>query len=484
MKRRARFVTAALACALTLAGCGDRSSGGAAPGGSSGSVTTASDRTAGTTIPDDFPLSSGMGGPADTVPTSRTGTGLRDLELCGTSPLRGLGTRDRMVADNSGGESADTRELLVLGAPEDAVRLAERLAGLASDCAEPDPGRDMETRTEVLASPFGPGPATTLLQTYSVDGEPGTGATVVHVVPVGAALLVSSTYGQWTRDGAPEAVDATVAPLRRTVAALTLFGETPTTSPSTEQSTEPSTEPPTGPPAEPTDSPTETPSQPTAPPSAPSSEPPSSPSTPAPTSPLPSGEPTQRTEEIPDDFPLLAGWPEDATAEPGADNGRQGPSRTAEAPELRACGQVWRDPEHVDRLVAGWANAEDYRSRQLTTYQDAAAADAAIEGLADHQRACPSEPVGEDGFGTTREVRPVELGDEAWAILERDTFDGSPSVFGESALVVRVGRALLVVRHGGHAGYPDGDGRKQVEAMGSQAAVAIAKMCLFTRTGC
>ena len=33
--------------------------------------------------------------------------------------------------------------------------VAERLAGLASDCAEPDPGRDMETRTEVLSSPFG-----------------------------------------------------------------------------------------------------------------------------------------------------------------------------------------------------------------------------------------------------------------------------------------------------------------------------------------
>ena len=78
----------------------------------------------------------------------------------------------------------------------------------------------------------------------------------------------------------------------------------------------------------------------------------------------------------------------------------------------------------------------------------------------------------------------MALGDEAWAILERDTFDGRPSIFGESAVVVRVGRAVLVVLHGGHAGYPDGDGQRQVEAMGSQAATSIAEMCQFTRTGC
>src|SRR6478736_4703083 len=167
MRHRSWPVAAALACTLALgAGCGDQSAGGPTAGGSSdGSVASASDGTSpGTAIPDDFPLSSGMGGPTDTVPTSRSGTGLRDLELCGTSPLRGLGTRDRMVADNSGGESADTRELVVLGAPDDARRLADRLAGLVADCAEPAAG-DMVTRTEVIATPFGPGPATTLLQT-------------------------------------------------------------------------------------------------------------------------------------------------------------------------------------------------------------------------------------------------------------------------------------------------------------------------------
>lgn len=75
---------------------------------------------------------------------------------------------------------------------------------LAADCdeAEETGGRDrMETRTEVLGSPFGPTPATTLQQTYTVDGRPGTGATVVHVVPVG--------------------------PPRDTVDALEVFGDVP-----------------------------------------------------------------------------------------------------------------------------------------------------------------------------------------------------------------------------------------------------------------
>ena len=43
-----------------------------------------------TTIPDDFPLAAGMSGPADSVPTSRTGTGLRDLDLDAALAEHGL----------------------------------------------------------------------------------------------------------------------------------------------------------------------------------------------------------------------------------------------------------------------------------------------------------------------------------------------------------------------------------------------------------
>src|SRR5690348_6836725 len=98
MRFRSALLTVALAGTLALAGCGEDPSGGA---GQSERATSAADsdvatpEPAGTAIPDDFPLSAGMGGPQDTIPTSRSGTGLRDLALCGTAPLRGLGVRDR-----------------------------------------------------------------------------------------------------------------------------------------------------------------------------------------------------------------------------------------------------------------------------------------------------------------------------------------------------------------------------------------------------
>ncbi len=431
MRSSARRLTAALACTLALAACGSRPSGGAAsPDGpaadrASGEATTTPEPATG--IPDDFPLSAGMAGPEDDIPTSRSGTGLRSLELCGTSPLRGLGTRDRMVADNSGGESLDTRELVLLGSPEEARLVARAFSDLPIGCDRPTTSGGMETTTEVHGSTFGAAPAAVLVQGYVFDGEPGPGHLVVHVVPVGAALLVTETYGEWP--DVAEGVARTAEPVAEVVDAMAVFAddsEPVTTDP---ESVSPAT-----------------------------------------------------SAEIPDDFPMLAGWPASSTAE--ADGGRRGPTRDGDALGFSACDEPWQEPAHVDRLRSDWVNAEDYRFRQLTTYVDDDAAVDAVEGLVSQQRSCPTEPPDEDGFGTTREVRPVALGDDAWAILERDTFNGSPSIFGESAVVVRVGRAVLVVRHGGHAGYPDGDGQDQVEAMGSQAAQAIAQMCQFTRTGC
>ena len=65
-------------------------------GGSTAPRTASPERTPprrpATAIPDDFPLSAGMGGPSDTIATSRSGTGLRDLRCAALRPLRGLGT--------------------------------------------------------------------------------------------------------------------------------------------------------------------------------------------------------------------------------------------------------------------------------------------------------------------------------------------------------------------------------------------------------
>lgn len=405
MRSPARLLPAVLACTFALAACGSQPSGDASEPETATAVPT-------TGIPDDFPLTTGMGGPTDTIPTSRTGTGLRDLELCGTSPLRGLGTRDRMVADNSGGESADTRELLLLGSPDAAGLVAQAFADLPSTCDGSSGTADMATVTEVRESTFGEAPAAVLVQGYVFDGDPGTGHLVVHVVPVGSALLVTRTYGEWPE--VAEGVDRTAENVAETVAAMDVFA-------------------------------------------------------------------VSSSSAIPDDFPILAGWPRSSEAE---GEGRVGPTRSDEAVRFTICGESWVDPPHVDRLRAQWDSAEDYRTRVLTTYAGEAAAEEMVDGLVAQLQSCPTEPPGDDGFGTAREVRPVALGDEAWAILERDTFDGGPSSFGASTVVVRVGRAVLVIAHGGHAGHPGGDGQQQVEAMGSQAATSIAMMCQFTKTGC
>jgi hypothetical protein len=479
MRHRARLVTAALACTLALAaGCGDQSADGRPTGGSSdGAVASAGDGTSpGTTIPADFPLSSGMGGPADTVPTARTGTGLRDLELCGTSPLRGLGTRDRMVADNSGGESADTRELLVLGAPEDAGRLADRLVGLVADCAEPDTIGDVETRTQVLASPFGPRPATTLLQTYSVDGEPGTGATVVHVVPVGAALLVTSTYGQWTRDTARDAVEATVAPLRGTVAALAVFGDVPAPSPApapTEAPAESPTEAPSEVPAEdPGDSPAGSPTAPAPPgPSSSPSAPAPTPSTDATGTPSP-GDPADPVEppEIPAGFPLDVGLPED-----GGDDDVTPPTDAVVMDPVGMCGRdVWPAAEAAAtrHLYSSVIGPEHYDGRELIVHADA---DAAVAAMSEVRRAA-------------RECR--RSANQVWTVLPRDTGYDTVTMgltyddgLGSSVYqVTRVGSARLMVQTYGEGSLASLD-RQADEVTGTTDQIVQA-MCAFTKTGC
>ena len=241
MRSSARRLAAVLACTLALAACGSRPSGDATPRDDSAAADQTSEQETPTPqpttgIPDDFPLSAGMGGPEDTLPTSRSGTGLRSLELCGTSPLRGLGTRDRMVADNSGGEAHDTRELVLLDSPEEASRFAQGLADLTNECDLRITSNGMATTTEVRESPFGAAPSAVLVQGYVFDGEPGPGHLVVHVVPVGAALLVTETYGEWP--DVSEGIAQTAVPVAEVVDAMAVFAEatTPTASPSSEAS--------------------------------------------------------------------------------------------------------------------------------------------------------------------------------------------------------------------------------------------------------
>jgi hypothetical protein len=412
----------ALACAvagsLVLAGCGDQQAGGdlASADGSTASTSRAPDPA----IPDDFPLSAGMGGPEDTVPTSRTGTGLRDLELCRTTPLRGIGTRDRMVADNSGGESADTRELVVLSSADEATALSMELATLVTDCDEAGEtgGDEVVTRTEVLESRLGPAPAVTLLQTYTFDGEAGAGATVIHVVPVGPALLVTSTYGQWTREQADQALDATVAPLLDTVAAMTDFGDVPVPPPAPTEAT------------------------------------------------------TQALAEIPADFPLDVDLPAE-----GGDVRVSPPSPEGDGiGEVEMCGRVvWpqrETPGGLRRLVASASAPEDHEWRELFVHAGPEQAISTMDVLRQATAECRTS---ENLVWTVLER---DTGHDTVTVGLTYT-DG----LGSTVLqVTRVGSARLMVTTYGEGSLASLDG--QADEVTETSQKILPAMCVFTKTGC
>ena len=230
-------LTLAVASVLALNGCADRAAEGAGDGAtSSPSETSAAPSPSSTSssatpaatpaalvvaIPEDFPLSAGMGGesPDPTIPVTEQGTGLQELTVCDEQPLAALEPLDRRVADNSGGEAADTRDLVLLASAEDAARTAEEIASGSRACPVREAG-DTVTTTEVLSSPFGD-PGFVLVSTFRIGGQPSPSVVVNHVMPDGNALLVTGTYGEWP--GPAQAVQETAARLTETVAALSAF---------------------------------------------------------------------------------------------------------------------------------------------------------------------------------------------------------------------------------------------------------------------
>lgn len=436
MRHRAQLSAIALTCALALVGCGQQTSHDAVSTGTAASDSTASDTDAdgssvgpGTSIPDDFPLSAGMTAPEDEIPTSRTGTGLRDLELCGTAPLRGLGLRDRMVADNSGGEALDTRELVLMGSPEEATQLARAFTDLPTDCEAPSVKQDFETLTQVRGSAFArPAPAVTLLQTYELRGEPVPGTMVVHVVPVGAALLVTVTYGEWADDALDAGIAETADAVRRTVAALAAFDDGTATSTEDSEPVE----------SDPVESETE-----------------------------PAG-PTQ----VPDGFPLDAGLPED-----GGDFEVEEPSGDGEGVgELEMCGRVvWPiggTAGGTRRLATSVLGPEYFDGRELLVHADAQVASTAMTAIRQAAQDCRTS------------------GNQVWTVLDRDTGYDTVTMglsytdgLGSSVFqATRVGSARLMVQTYGEGSIDSLD--TQADEVTATTMQVVAAMCVFTRTGC
>lgn len=193
------------------------------------------------------------------------------------------------------------------------------------------------------------------------------------------------------------------------------------------------------------------------------------------------------TGDIPDGFPLAAGWPDDGAAEPGRGNGLTGPTRKLEPMRFVACDdRMALGAGGTDRLGARWRNVEDYRSRQLTTYATAEDAAAAVAALVALHRACPTEE-GTDGYTTVVDVVRQEVGEDSWAIVHRFELQDAPAVGLGVHLVVRLGQSVLVDEawnEGGAGPDPDADVRSQVREQLATTSEVVAAMCTFTIDGC
>lgn len=184
---------------------------------------------------------------------------------------------------------------------------------------------------------------------------------------------------------------------------------------------------------------------------------------------------------ISDDFPIFEGWPEDA----GDGDGRVGPERTDEALGLEACGVTADDPLYTDRITARYDNAEDYRSRTLTTYASPDEAVAAVEAIRKVYAECPVGPVRDDGFTPNWAVKDTQVGGQSFAVLGWDELDGAATPYGDVTLVVRLGSSVLVVVHAGEGGAPGGgDDQRAVDQIVQESGAVVSAMCTFTAAGC
>lgn len=191
--------------------------------------------------------------------------------------------------------------------------------------------------------------------------------------------------------------------------------------------------------------------------------------------------------DLPEGFPLAAGWPDESHVEPGADYGLRTPTRDGVGIRLEACGATAPDPSHTDRLVAGWTNVEDYRARQVTTYVDSQAARDALAAVIDLYRACPTDPGTGDGYTTRIDLSRTDTGEESWAVIRTSRFHDLPAVGLEVLLVIRVGRAVLVdtaANEGGGGSAPESDTTRQFADQTVAATEVLDALCAYASGGC
>lgn len=185
--------------------------------------------------------------------------------------------------------------------------------------------------------------------------------------------------------------------------------------------------------------------------------------------------------DIPDDFPLAAGWPDADTVEPGPRHGLRGPNRALEPLTWDLCDTSFAPTGPRDRLSADWNNVEDYRARELLTFADADAAVAFTGSFVAYWRACPRQDHG-DGYESVNDVRPTTVGGESWALVTWAEYEGAPAVGLRVVHVTRLGRAVLVDQSGTEGSRPSVD--QQVDTQITESGAVVSAMCRFTEAGC
>ncbi|MDP2775374.1 MAG: hypothetical protein Q8O61_17610 [Nocardioides sp.] len=191
------------------------------------------------------------------------------------------------------------------------------------------------------------------------------------------------------------------------------------------------------------------------------------------------------SDDIPEGFPLAAGWPD--RHEPG-EKGLIGPAPDLEVLDrFEVCGSPLPAPAPVDRLGASWADVEDYRYRLLLSFDDADAAIAYQAQFLDTYRACPRTEEDADGFVTVHDALRTQVGGESWAVVRTFEYLGAPAIGLEVVHVIRLGRALLIdtaATEGGGGPDPDADARGQITRQTDATTDVVSAMCTFTEAGC
>ena len=164
--------------------------------------------------------------------------------------------------------------------------------------------------------------------------------------------------------------------------------------------------------------------------------------------------PSRTAEAIPAWFPLDQGHPD-----PGGDGSKTGPSsdRAAALAPIEACGRrAYPVVRPADRLSVRLQQPEDFRGRELTTYDDEASARRALGSFVSAMRGCPRETTG--GTTATSETQRVQAGDESWAVVTTYETGGRPSLGLQVTTATRAGAALLVATQSneGDAGAAQG----------------------------